>query len=140
MKSVNWVEVLDLANWSGALEKLLQKFEISPSESSESSRASVREHYVGAYHILTFSISLPPSMVYERLLVVSKHSLVLHPCASLGRYHILYLLSLSYLLSRPRVLGDLTTALDTRQVEQATAVKPLKLKGTVVKPLVSRVG
>ena len=37
MKSVNWVEVLDLTNWSGALEKLLQKFETSPSESSESS-------------------------------------------------------------------------------------------------------
>ena len=65
---------------------------------------NVREHYVGAYHILTFSILLPPSMVYEQLLVVSECSLVLHPCASPGRYHILYLLSLSYLLSRPRVV------------------------------------
>ena len=52
----------------------------------------VREHYVGAYYILTVSISLSPSMVYERLLVVSECSLVLHPCASLGRYHTLYLL------------------------------------------------
>ena len=52
----------------------------------------VREHYVGAYYILTVSISLSPSMVYERLLVVSERSLVLHPCASLGRYHTLYLL------------------------------------------------
>ena len=52
---------------------------------------SVREHYVGAYHILTFSISLSPSMVYEQLLVVSEFSLVLHPCVSLGRYHRLYI-------------------------------------------------
>ena len=38
------------------------------------------------------------------------------------------------------MLGDLTTASEIRQVEQATAVKPLKLRDTVVKPLVSRVG
>ena len=37
MRSVNWLEVLDLGNWSGALEKLLQKFDAGPSESSESS-------------------------------------------------------------------------------------------------------
>jgi len=40
MRSVNWapgMEVLDLANLTGVLEKLLQKFETSPSESSESS-------------------------------------------------------------------------------------------------------
>ena len=30
------------------------------------------------------------------------------------------------------LLGDLTTALETRQVERATAVKPLKLRDTVV--------
>ena len=38
------------------------------------------------------------------------------------------------------LLGDLTTALGIRQVERATAVKPLKLRDTVVGPLVSRVG
>ena len=65
----------------------------------------VREHYIGAYYILTFSISLSPSMVYEQLLVVSERSLVLHPCASPGRYHRLYIyFSLTYLLSRPRVV------------------------------------
>ena len=53
---------------------------------------AVREQYVGAYYILTVSILLSPSMVYKRLLVVSKRSLVLHPCASPGRYHTLYLL------------------------------------------------
>ena len=66
---------------------------------------SVREHYIGAYYMLTFSILLSPSMVYKWLLVVSKCSLVLHPCASLGRYHRLYIyFSLAYLLSRPRVV------------------------------------
>ena len=44
------------------------------------------------FYILTVSISLSPSMVYKWLLVVSKRSLVLHPCASPGRYHTLYLL------------------------------------------------
>ena len=39
-----------------------------------------------------------------------------------------------------RVLGDLTTTLGIRQVERATAVKPLKLRDTVVEPLMSRVG
>jgi hypothetical protein len=37
MRLVNWLEVLDPANPSGVLEKLLQKFDTGPSESSESS-------------------------------------------------------------------------------------------------------
>jgi hypothetical protein len=37
MRPVNRVEVLDLENWSGVLEKLLQIFETRPSKSSESS-------------------------------------------------------------------------------------------------------
>ena len=69
---------------------------------SEEKAASVREHYVGAYYILTFSISLSPSMVYERLLAVGERSPVLHPCTSPGRYHNSIFTFLSYLLSRPR--------------------------------------
>ena len=37
MRLVNWLEVLGPANPSGVLEKLLQKFDTGPSESSESS-------------------------------------------------------------------------------------------------------
>ena len=37
MKSVNQVEVLDLGNRSGVLEKMIQKFEARPSKSSSSS-------------------------------------------------------------------------------------------------------
>ena len=44
------------------------------------------------------------------------------------------------LVTRSWLLGDLTTTLGIRQVEQATAVKPLKLRDTVVEPLVFRVG
>ena len=37
-----------------------------------------------------------------------------------------------YIVHWDGLLGDLTTAWETRQVEQATVVKPLKLRDTVV--------
>ena len=45
------LELLDLANLSGALEKLLQKFETSPSESSKSSTFQQFQVYFTLLHL-----------------------------------------------------------------------------------------
>ena len=54
MRLVNWLEVLDPANPSGVLEKLLQKFDTGPSESSES---STFQHFQRAQQHVIFLMS-----------------------------------------------------------------------------------
>ena len=63
MRLVNWLEVLDPANPSGVLEKLLQKFDTGPSESSES---STFQHFQQAQQHVIFLMRISGGNVHAK--------------------------------------------------------------------------
>ena len=87
------MSLLSLNNLFGTSISVLGCFCLDyPTQHEQSEYLPVRGHYVGTYHMLTLSISLSPSMVYEWLLVVRQtfpqYCTHVHPCQrTLCRYH-----------------------------------------------------